>query len=162
MSRYLDGELAAARCGVLERHVSGCLSCRREMRSLSRTIRGLDSLHEPAPAGLADRVIAAMWAATSPQLTVVRRGDSRALKPVPWRAQLRTAARYCVQRSRLRFTVPVGLVLGAVLSVVNQGAMLLEGNLDAGMCAVCALDFLLPFVAMNIVLLMAARLVRGR
>ena len=162
MSRYLDSELAVAQCGAVERHVSDCGSCRQEMRSLSHTLRGLDALHERAPAGLADTVIAAVWAATSPPLTVVRRGDSRALEPGAWRARLRSATRYCLQRSQLRLTVPVGLVIGAVLSVVNQGAMLFEGNIDVGMCAVCALDFLLPFFAMNIVVLMAARLVRGR
>jgi anti-sigma factor RsiW len=161
MSRYLDGELAAAERGMLEQHVSECLSCRRELQSLSQTISGLDSLREPAPPGLARSVIAAL-AATSPDLTVVHGDDGGAFAPVAWRARLRTAAGYCLRRSQLRFTIPVGLVVGAVLSVVNQGAMLLEGRIDVGMCAVCALDFLLPLAAMNIALLMAVRLVGGR
>ena len=162
MSRYLDGELPAAERGTLERHVDQCPWCRRELRSLSQTVRGLASLHDAAPVGVADRVVAALWSATSPHLTVVHGDVGATFAPVAWRARLRTAARYCMRRSQLRFTVPVGLVVGAVLSVVNQGAMLFEGRIDVGMCAVCALDFLLPFVATNIVLVMVARLVGGR
>ena len=162
MSRYLERELAAAERGKLERHVSDCFSCRRELRSLSQTIGGLDSLRQPAPTGLADRVIAALWAATSPQLTVVHGDDGGAFAPVGWRARLRRAAAYCLRRSQLRVTIPVGLVVGAVLSVVNQGGMLFEGRIDLAMCAACTLDFVLPFTAMNIVLLMVTRLVGRR
>lgn len=78
------------------------------------------------------------------------------------RSWLRAALRSCLQRSQLRFTVPIGLILGVLLSAVNQGAMLVEGHIDLGMCAICALDFLLPFVAMNAALVMAALVVGER
>jgi ABC-type methionine transport system permease subunit len=69
---------------------------------------------------------------------------------------------YCLQRSQLRFTVPIGLLVGTALSLANKGAMLLQGQIDLQMCVVCALGYLLPFVAMNVVLLTATRLARRR
>jgi hypothetical protein len=44
------------------------------------------------------------------------------------------------------------------LSVINQGAMLFQGQIDLGMCAMCAMNFIVPFIALNVALLMSVRL----
>jgi hypothetical protein len=52
-------------------------------------------------------------------------------------------------------------VTGVVLSFVNMGGMLMHGKIDLGVCLSCAMDFLVPFVALNLGLLLLAR-VPGR
>jgi hypothetical protein len=86
------------------------------------------------------------------------RADAR--RPAGAAASFRAAIRYCLQRSQLRLTVPTGLLVGAALTLVNQGGMLLHGGIDVGMCAICSLDFLLPFVALNVALVAASRRAR--
>jgi anti-sigma factor RsiW len=142
LSRYLDGELTARDRRAVEAHVRECGGCRRLLRSLSRTVRVLGSLGAGAPAGQSEAIIAALSAEARPQRRQFR-----------WRPVLR----YCLGRAQLRFTVPIALLVGAVLSLVNQGGMLLAGELDPAMCAICALNFVLPFIAMNVVLVGAAR-----
>jgi anti-sigma factor RsiW len=141
LSRYLDGDLPADEHAEVDRHVGGCIPCRRLLRSLSQTVGGLGSLRANAASGRAEAIVAALSPPTS-----------------------RDAARrrFLLQRAQLRFTVPIGLLVGIALSLVNQGGMLLHGEIDLAMCAVCALDFLLPFVAMNVVLLATTRVLRGR
>jgi hypothetical protein len=164
LSRYLDNELLVAERDDVQRHVRECGPCRWLLQSLSQTIVGLGSLREPAPSGRAERIIAALWRVSREdgvrRLSVVR-GDG-APGRVDWRARWRIALRYCLRRSQLRLTVPIGLLVGTALSLANQGGMLLSGEIDLKMCAVCALDYLLPFAAMNVVLVTASRLLRQR
>jgi hypothetical protein len=49
-------------------------------------------------------------------------------------------------------------VTGVVLSLVNMGGMLLRGRIDLGVCVSCAMDFLVPFVALNLGLLLLLRI----
>lgn len=131
-----------------------CGTCRRMLWSLAETVRVLGTLRARDSSADAERMVAAI----APRLKV--RDDPRDERPGnDRRTQLRAAVRYCLQRPQLHFTVPIGLAVGASLSLANKGARLLEGQIDLGMCAVCALDFLLPFVAMNVVLLSVTRLV---
>jgi anti-sigma factor RsiW len=147
LSRYLDGELPARHRRAVEAHVRECGGCRRLLRSLSRTVRALGSLDAGAPAWQSEAIIAALAAHVRPQGRRSR-----------WRPSLR----YCLGRAQLRFTLPVALLVGVVLSLVNQGGMLLAGELDPGMCAICALNFVVPFIAMNLVLVVATRAVWRR
>jgi hypothetical protein len=64
--------------------------------------------------------------------------------------------RSCLRRPRLRITVPIALLAGVAVSLVNHGGMLLSGHIDAQMCAICGLDFLVPFAALNVALLAPA------
>jgi hypothetical protein len=59
---------------------------------------------------------------------------------------------------RLRLTLPIALVAGVVLSIINQGGMLFDGRIDFGMCAICAANFVVPFVALNAALLIVLRI----
>jgi hypothetical protein len=52
--------------------------------------------------------------------------------------------------------------VGIALSLINKGYMIFSGNVDAEMCAVCALDFVIPFVALNAGLVLATRIAGRR
>ena len=135
-----------------------CIPCRRMLESLSHTVHVLSTLRVRDRSGHAERFVAGL----APRLSLD--GDDGDGDDLPSRrgrrSWLRAAVRYCLRRSQLRYTVPIGLFVGAALSLANQGGMLVQGHIDLAMCAVCALDFLLPFVAMNVVLLSVTRLLR--
>jgi len=59
------------------------------------------------------------------------------------------ALRYCFQRAQLRLTLPIALLAGVVLSLINQGGILMDGRIDLRMCAMCAANVLVPFAALN-------------
>jgi anti-sigma factor RsiW len=180
LCRYLEGELDTEGRRALESHLRDCSRCRREFASLANTVRALGSLEPDTPPGLADSIIAALRAeqpetigSTSrapnatglPALTVVRSAgppptSSRFLNA--WPQEARAAFRWCLQRPQLRLTVPIALIAGVVLTMVNMGGMLMHGTIDLRVCMSCALDFLVPFVALNLGLLMLLRLPRRR
>ena len=184
LSRYLDGELTQTQRGALETHLGDCPDCRRHLESLTGTVDALRSMPAGARAGLADSVIAALRTQSpshegvpgasarrsrSPVLTVVPdfgrdpAGQAVAAPPAgsTWRSIPRALLDYCLRRPQLRLTLPLGLALGIALSLINKGYMIFNGRVDAEMCAVCALDLVIPFVALNVGLLLATR-VAGR
>ena len=67
-----------------------------------------------------------------------------------------------MQRAQLRLTVPIALVAGVVLSMVNMGGMLMHGRIDLGVCVSCAIDFLVPFLALNLAMLLLLWVPRRR
>lgn len=145
-SRYLEDDVGARERGRLEAHLRECAECRSALQSLTQTIDALRSLDDEVSPGRADAIIATLPATT----------EHRGGLGGEWRPRVGAALRYCVERSQLRFTLPIAVLVGVVLSVVNQGGMLFAGRIDVGMCATCALNFVLPFVAMNVVLLSVA------
>ena len=184
LSQYLDGEVARPQRLALETHLRDCLDCRRLLESLTGTVDALGSMRAGARAGIADSVIAALRAQSasrqalprasaqrsgSPMLTVVPDPGHNAagqMATAPrarsaWRGIPRALLDYCLRRPQLRLTLPLGLSLGIALSLINKGYMIFNGRVDAEMCAVCALDFVIPFVALNVGLLLAIR-VAGR
>jgi hypothetical protein len=50
--------------------------------------------------------------------------------------------------------VPIAVAAGVVLSVVNMGGTIFDGRIDLGVCLMCAANFLVPFLALNVGLLM--------
>jgi hypothetical protein len=56
---------------------------------------------------------------------------------------------------RLRLTLPIALLVGAAITLLNQSQMIFAGRIDLEMCAVCALNFVIPFLALNAGLLLA-------
>jgi hypothetical protein len=115
-----------------------CTSCRRVLRSLTETVRSLGSLSQANPPGLADATIAALRAANGS-------------RPARWSGHFSP-----------RVTVPIAFLLGVVLSLVNQGGMLLAGQIDLRMCAICGLNFVLPLLGLNIALLAVGQLAEWR
>jgi anti-sigma factor RsiW len=176
LSRYLEDDLNARERRALESHVHGCSRCRRELASLANTVCALGSLEAVTSPGLADSIITALRSEDAQERATSRRAPDTAGLPaltvVPgagpssagnriltrWPQEARTALRWCLQRPQLRLTVPITVVAGVVLSLVNMGGMLMDGKIDLGVCLSCAADFLVPFLALNLALLMLLRL----
>ncbi len=58
LSEYLDGALPSREAAELERHLTECESCRRELEALRHTVRALRELpREAAPPGFGERVM---------------------------------------------------------------------------------------------------------
>jgi hypothetical protein len=176
LSQYLEGDIDADGRRSLEDHVGDCARCRQQLASLASAVRALGSLREDTPPGLADSIVAALRAQTPepairpqsrdvagiPVLTVVPalgNGDGRRNR---WPQDARTALRWCLQKPQLRLTVPITLVAGVVLSMVNMGGMLMHGKIDLGVCLSCAVDFIVPFLGLNLALLALVRIPRRR
>jgi hypothetical protein len=68
-------------------------------------------------------------------------------------ARLREAIAYCAVPARLRRTTTIALVVGTILTLLNQGDVILGGN-ATGMTAIRAgLNFVVPFLVSNLGLL---------
>jgi anti-sigma factor RsiW len=176
LSRYLDGDLDAEDRHALDAHIRDCPRCRRELGLLAVTLEGLGSLEPDSPPRLADSIIAALRAEAAPEIATLKRtpdaAGTRVLTVIPgsgplpggdpiairWPREARAALRWCLQRPQLRLTLPISVVAGVVLSMVNMGGMLMHGRIDLGVCMSCAIDVLVPFIALNLGLLMLLRL----
>ena len=155
LSRYLDGDLRHDEAKLLEEHLVRCARCRRLLKSLAETVRVLGSLPRPEAPGLADGIIAELRAADAPSAPdAALRGSPGS----PQRPLGLTPAGSWLQAARLRLTVPIALVVGTILSLVNQGGMIFAGQIDPGMCAICGLNFVVPFLALSLTLIAAAHI----
>jgi len=62
---------------------------------------------------------------------------------------VREALAFCSQRRNLRRTVRIALVVGPVLTLINQGALIASGHVTAATWVRCALNFVVPFLVSN-------------
>jgi hypothetical protein len=69
----------------------------------------------------------------------------------------RQALGLCVRRTTLRRTIPVALVVGAMLSVINLGGLFLSDQVTPVVWARAALNFLVPLVVSTIGFLSGTR-----
>jgi hypothetical protein len=69
----------------------------------------------------------------------------------------REALALCVQRGTLRRTIPVALIVGAILTAINLGGEFLNGDPTPAMWVRVGLNFLVPFVVSTIGFLSATR-----
>ncbi len=60
---------------------------------------------------------------------------------------------YCRQPQHLRRTLLTALVVGTILTLINQGQILLEGQATAATYPRCVLNFVVPFIVSNVGLL---------
>jgi len=60
---------------------------------------------------------------------------------------------YCARPSHLRRTATIALLVGLLLTVVNQLQVFLEGQVTAATWARCAANFVIPLVVSNLGLL---------
>ena len=66
------------------------------------------------------------------------------------------AVTFCLQRQNLYRTLRIALVVGVLLTLINQGGVLAAGDSTAATWVRCALNFFTPFVVSNTGLLSAA------
>lgn len=73
------------------------------------------------------------------------------------RGDLFEALRYCLRRKHLRRTLRIALIVGALLTVINQSAVIAGGDATWKTWVRCALNFVVPFVVSNVGLLSGRR-----
>jgi hypothetical protein len=66
---------------------------------------------------------------------------------------LRGALAYCAGREHLRRAIRIALVVGLLLTAVNQLDVILAGDATAATWAKCCLNFVVPFIVSNLGLL---------
>jgi hypothetical protein len=66
---------------------------------------------------------------------------------------MREALRYCLERRHLRRTVRIALVVGVVLTAINQLDVIARGDATATTWIKCGMNFIVPFVVSNLGLL---------
>lgn len=74
----------------------------------------------------------------------------------PW-TRRRDALRLFLRGVTVRAAAPVALVVGSLLSAVNQGGVLLHADLSAGLAVKVAVNYLTPFVVASLGFLAAGR-----
>ena len=67
------------------------------------------------------------------------------------------AIAYCRRREHLRRTVRIALVVGIVLTTINQLDVILRGHATELTWVKCGLNFVVPFVVSNLGLLSGRR-----
>lgn len=70
---------------------------------------------------------------------------------------MRDACAFCAQRRNLRRTLRIALVVGVVLTVINQSGVIAAGNATTATWVRCALNFVVPFLVSNAGLLSGRR-----
>jgi hypothetical protein len=70
---------------------------------------------------------------------------------------MRSALAFCARREHLRRTIRIALVVGLVLTAINQLDVIASGDATAGTWVKCGLNFVVPFVVSNLGLLAGRR-----
>jgi len=90
--------------------------------------------------------------------------DRRSTPSVPERsvtlsrsAAARDAVSFCCQRRNLRRTIRIALVVGVVLTLINQGTVIADGHATTATWLRCLLNFVVPFLVSNAGMLSARR-----
>jgi len=66
---------------------------------------------------------------------------------------MRDALAYCRRRKHLRRTLKTALIVGVILTLINQSGVLLDGAATTATYVRCGLNFVVPFVVSNVGLL---------
>jgi hypothetical protein len=69
----------------------------------------------------------------------------------------REALRICLRREHLRRTLRIALVVGTILTIINQADVILRGDATAVTWIKSALNYCVPFVVSNLGLLAGKR-----
>jgi hypothetical protein len=70
---------------------------------------------------------------------------------------VREALRVCRQPAYLRRTIKIALVVGTILTLINQLDVIVKGNTDVLTWVKCGLNYCVPFVVSNLGLLAGKR-----
>ena len=69
------------------------------------------------------------------------------------KSDIATALAYCARPEHLRRTVRIALVVGVILTLINQSGVLFGGHPTTVTWIRCGLNFVVPFVVSNLGLL---------
>jgi hypothetical protein len=64
-------------------------------------------------------------------------------------AAMREACAFCLQRRNLRRTLRIALVVGVILTAINQSGVIAAGHATTGTWVRCGLNFVVPFLVSN-------------
>jgi hypothetical protein len=78
------------------------------------------------------------------------------------RSPLRTALAVCRSRSNFIRTAAIAAVVGSVITLVNQGDVLVAGDATTGTAVKIGINFLIPFVSSNLGVLAYVRTAAAR
>ena len=67
----------------------------------------------------------------------------------------------CFERPNLRRTCTIALIVGCVLTLINQGDVLVEGRARAATAVKIVLNFCVPFIVSNLGVITGSRTVSG-
>jgi hypothetical protein len=70
---------------------------------------------------------------------------------------VRDALRICLQPEHLRRTLTIAVVVGTVLTAINQADVIARGDATSVTLAKAALNYLVPFIVSNLGLLVGTR-----
>jgi hypothetical protein len=70
---------------------------------------------------------------------------------------MREAIRICLRREHLRRTVRIALVVGTILTIINQADVILGGDATALTWVKTGLNYCVPFIVSNLGLLAGKR-----
>ncbi len=71
------------------------------------------------------------------------------MPPPSRRAAVSQALRFCARPRNLRRTARIALVVGVLLTAINQGAVIVDGHATTATWVRCALNFVVPFLVSN-------------
>lgn len=74
---------------------------------------------------------------------------------------LRETVAPCLKRANLRRTIRIALVVGCVLTAINQLDVILRGDATALTGVKAGLNFVVPFIVSNLGVIAATRTARG-
>lgn len=89
------------------------------------------------------------------QGTATPRAGTEAVEPPA--SPLREALRICLRPEHLRRTLLIALVVGAILTLINQTDVIIAGDATATTWIKAGLNFCVPFVVSNLGLLAGKR-----
>jgi len=72
-------------------------------------------------------------------------------------AAVTQALAFCLERRNLRRTIRIALVVGVILTVINQGTVIASDDATPATWVRCALNFVVPFLVSNAGLLSGRR-----
>lgn len=73
------------------------------------------------------------------------------------RDRVRDAYVYCARRENLHRTVTIALLVGVLLTLINQSAVIAAGDATTATWVRCGLNFVVPFLVANAGLLSGRR-----
>jgi hypothetical protein len=71
--------------------------------------------------------------------------------------ELRAALATCRTPSNLRRTLTIALIVGCVLSIINEGDVIVHGNATGATAVKIGLNFVVPFIVSNLGVLAGTR-----